>query len=299
MRRVLLSGILVVGAVCAGCDSPTTPTPVPPGPGPVVNNSPPVVEAIRVQGSRRNEPANFADLSEEIEVSATVSDGESQLSSLRFNWSATAGTFTGSGPTVIWRAPAAASTPARVTIALEVAETYMSQGRSLENKVTGSTALTLHNSVQEVSDLSRQFLLDFSDSRLSVAEVMRHFQPGCHGTEAETGDVTLNRSDFTILQWDIGPAATTVNFGGACRFRNKAGDACSRVPVYWLSRAKRDLYDARGRLVMRMGETAVADGVDQLAAVYNRDQRQWRLCDSSFDTNSTTFTGVELRGLVP
>jgi hypothetical protein len=153
--------------------------------------------------------------------------------------------------------------------------------------------------VQEVSDVSRQFLLDFSDSRLGVSQVMRHFQPGCYGTDDEVEDVATNRRDFTIVESRIGPAATTVNFGGVCRFRNRRGDACSRVPVYWRSSANQDLYNSRGVRVMRKNETAVADGVDQLAAVYDQQQGQWRLCDSSFDTTSTTLTAPDIRGLVP
>jgi len=290
-----LIGALVAMAV--SCTGPISPTPPPPDPGPITTNMPPVIGALRVQGARANQPPSFADLQEEVEVSATVTDQETVVANLGFRWTATVGTFAGTGPTVKWRAPAQAATPTDVRIDLEVVESYMSQGRPAENRVTGFTIIALHDSIREVSEMSRQFLLDFSDSTLSVEHVMRNFQPGCYGTAAEVGDVTRNRADFTIVASDVGPAATTVGFGGSCRFRNRRGDACSRVPVFWLSRAKRDLYNSSGRLVLKKDELATAQGVDQVAAMYYGDQKRWKLCDSQFESGATSLTPIS--GLVP
>jgi hypothetical protein len=92
---------------------------------------------------------------------------------------------------------------------------------------------------------------------------------------------------------------TAVGFGGACVFRSRRGDACSRVPVFWRSRAIRDVYDSRGRLYLRKGEIDTASGVDQLAAMYYPAQKRWRLCDSSFDPASTSLHAEQVRGLVP
>jgi hypothetical protein len=300
LRTALVGGVLALAAACGG-GTPVMPSPTPgPDPGLVVNNTPPTVGTFRVQGSRTNEPPNFSDLSEEVQVSVTVTDAESAISDLTFNWSAALGTFSGSGANVIWRAPAEATTPIEVTLDLEVVETYTSQGRSVQNKVAGAVTVALHDSVKEVSDLSRQFLLDFSDSSLDVAHVMRNFQPGCYGTADETGDVTNNRANFNIIQSNVGPAQTTVRFGGFCSFRNKAGDACARVPVFWRSVAKKDLYDGfTGQLVLRAGEQTVASGVDQLAAMYYREQKRWRLCDSSFDPGSTSLKAAAIKGLAP
>ncbi len=216
IARLLLSGLLVFGTACTSTPSKPTPPDPGPGPGPVVQNTPPTIGAFRAQGSRTGQPANFVDLGESIALSVTVTDPESAASGLTFNWASTSGTFSGTGPSVTWRAPASATTPMDVTLALEVVETYQSQGRNVENRVTGSTTVSLHNSIQEVSDLARQFLLDFSSSSLSVDYVMRNFEPGCYGTEAEASDVTDNRQDFTIIESNIGAASTTVGFGGAC-----------------------------------------------------------------------------------
>jgi hypothetical protein len=245
-------------------------------------------------------PANFADLGDTINVAVAVTDAETAISNLVFNWSANSGTFAGTGPAVTWRAPTGPLlTPVDIALSLEVVETYRSQGRDVQNRVAGSTTVSLHNSVQEVTDLATQFLMDFSDSALDVIQVMRNFEPGCYGTQDEFEQVADNRENFTIIESKVGTAVTTVGFGGACVFRNRRSDACSRVPVFWRSRAIRDVYDSRGRLYLRKGEIDTASGVDQIAAMYYPAQKRWRLCDSSFDPNSTSLHAEHVRGLVP
>jgi polyisoprenoid-binding protein YceI len=303
-RRLALSLAIALAMACSEDRVPSAPTPMPspspnPNPGPVVVNSAPVIGAMRVQGPRRNQPPNFADLAEEIDVSATVTDAESQVSGLQFNWSAAVGTFTGSGPTVKWRAPGAATTPLTVTVNLEVVESYVSQGRTLENRVTSTTTLMLHDSVKEVTDVARQFLLDFSDSNLSADHVMRNFQAGCHGTAAELSEVEENRRNFTIVEYEMGPAITAVNFGSMCAWRSRRGDACSRIPMEWRSRAKRNLLNSSGAVVVRSGEIQDVRGVDQLTAVYDRQVKVWKLCDSDWDSGARSLEDSEIRGLVP
>ena len=140
----------------------TTP---PVDPGPVVNNTPPVIGAFTVQGTRNNEPPNFADVVRRGADHGEVTDAESPIADLKFNWSSSAGgTFSGSGPEVTWKAPAEVDAPATVTLNVEVVETYTSQGKTVENKPTGSTTVSLHDSMKEVGDMARLFLLDFSDS---------------------------------------------------------------------------------------------------------------------------------------
>jgi hypothetical protein len=147
--------------------------------------------------------------------------------------------------------------------------------------------------VKEVGDMAHQFILDFSDSSIGVPQVMRNFQPGCYGTEEESGDVTNNRRYFRIEKSTVIPKATMINFGGRCIFRNKEGDACARVYARWESTVLQDVGD------LKKGQTTVATGVDQLTAFYYRDQKRWRLCDSQFDPDSTSLGAVQIRGLVP
>ena len=131
---------------------------------------------------------------------------------------------------------------------------------------------------------------------------MRNFQPGCYGTDEETGQVAANRENYTIIAHDIGPANTSVKFGGVCIFRQKSGDACARVLSYWKSQVKKDAYNPDGSLYAAAGSVVEAGpNIDQLAAFYYRDQQRWRLCDSQFDPDSRTlraFTG-SIKGLVP
>jgi len=240
-------------------------------------------------------------VNDELEISVGVTDAESQVADLKFNWSAPVGSFIGSGAKVNWKAPSDAATPMEVTLSVEVVETYTSQGKSVENKASGSTKVMLHNSVREVSELSRQFLLDFSVSAIPVDQVMRNFQQGCYGTAEETQQVANNRRDFSIVQSFVDTVARTfINFKGRCPFRQKDGDACSRISVRWESRAITNVYDTfTGALVFRPGDPTTAWGVDQLAANYYPDQKRWKLCDSQFEPEVNSLHANRLRGLVP
>jgi hypothetical protein len=303
-RRLALA---VAVAVTGGCSSPSGPTPPPPvDPGPVVNNTPPVIGKFTVQGTRPNEPPDFADASEEVTVTVDVTDAESAITSLRFNWTSdVGGTFTGTGNKVTWKAPASVTAPTTAKLTVEVVETYTSQGKSVENRPTGSTMVSLHDSVKEVGDLATLFLLDFSDSSKDTTYVMRNFHPTCYGTGEETGDVARNRENYTIIDKMIGTSRTTVGFGGICAFRSKPGDACARVPSYWKSIAKQNVYDQFGQLVAVKGQqTETPFGTDQVAAMYYKDLKQWKLCDSQYDPDHTSLkapslTAPSLWGLVP
>jgi hypothetical protein len=300
-RRVLLGAALATAIACGGsANTPIGPGPVP-DPGPVVNNTPPVVGTFTIQSSRSNTPANFADVSEDIPVRVAVTDAESAAADLKYNWSASVGSFSGTGTNVTWKAPAEASSPTEVTLTVEVVETYTSQGQTRENKVTGSTTLMLHNSIKEVGELARQFLLDFSDSSIPAATVMRNFEPGCYGTAEETTQVEANRENFTIRQSFVGTSLTAVSFGGMCSYRDrpKRSDACALVPVFWQSIAKKDVYNASGDLEVGANRETTASGVDQVAAMYYPSQKRWRLCDSQFFSDNGSLTAAGIRGLVP
>lgn len=285
---------MALAAACGG-GSPVKPDPI--DPGPVVNNASPVIGKFTVQGTRPNEPANFADVSEEIPIKVEVTDEESAIGDLKFTWSAEVGTFNGDGASVVWKAPAEAATPMDVVIELEVLETYTSQGKQVENKVLGSTTLMLHDSIREVGEMARRFLLDFSNSSLSVDDVMKDFQPDCYGTAAERSDVTVNRELFKIVTHEIGPANTTVRFGGICPYTEKGlkrGDACSLIFARWRSIFLKD-HPESGK---RAGDSTEAWGVDQIAAMYYPIQKRWRLCDSSIFEGGHTLRTIP-KGLLP
>ena len=240
-----------------------TPQPVAPAPP----NNPSVIESITAQGRRPKEPANFADLGETIELAAKVQDDETPVEELEFQWSARVGTFEGSGASVTWRAPDEAETPVAVEIILKVIEKYGYPDRPkiYQQDVSSSVTVSLHNSPAELGDMSRQFLLDFSDSSIrEIGYIMRNFLPGCYGTAEETAQVTENRRRYRIIESHVDAASTTINFGGLCPFEAKKGDACTAVPVFWRSQDM-DRANAEERVA----------GTDWLASFYVADKQRW------------------------
>jgi len=286
MRRSTCALVIVciAAAVIGACGgSPNSPGPVVPpqqfNPQPVEPappNSPSIIEVLTAQGRRPNEPANFADLTESIDLAAAVHDDETPVEELEFQWSAPVGTFDGSGPTVTWVAPDRAETPLAVDITLKVVEKYGYPGAAkiYQQDVSSSVTVSLHNSGAEVDDMSHQFLVDFSDSNIrDVGNIMRNFLPGCYGTAEEAAQVTENRRRYRIVESRVDAPSTTVNFGGFCPYGpHKPNDACTAVPVFWRS-LDGDNHNAEERV----------GGTDWLASVYRSDQQRWFLCDSAFD----------------
>jgi hypothetical protein len=279
---------LLLSSVSCGGNSPTQPSPGGGGSNqqPPPNNLP-VIDSIAVQGTRSNEPTNFADVSETVNVTAKVHDDETPADQLQYEWSATVGSFTGTGSAVAWTAPAdlPGSAPMDVTMTLKVIEKYGQPGgpQSFQHEVSGSTMLSLHNSKKEVGDMARQFLLDFSDSSIrDVSYIMRNFEPGCYGTGAETDQVAGNRKTFNIVRSNIGQPTVTVPFGNAfCPIsppRIQNGDACSATPSHWES------------TIIANGHLQIADGIDWVSAYYRPALKAWKLCDSQFTGTCTDVT---------
>jgi hypothetical protein len=290
MRRTLAATILgVAGAIliaACGGTPPTTPTPgggggggggpVPPPP-----NNLPVIDSITIQGTRAKEPANFADLGESVPIAAKVHDDETAADQLEYQWSATVGTFTGTGASVVWMAPAASTTPVDVTITLKVVEKYGYPGAPLNfsHDVSADATLSLHDSAKEVGDMARQFLLDFSDSTIrDVPYIMRNFDLTCREAREESNQVSENRKHLKILRWNIGVPTVTVPFGNsfcpgisqADPSRSQRGDACTATRAHWES------------TFLDNGHFTVADGIDWINAFYRPALKAWKLCDSQF-----------------
>jgi hypothetical protein len=240
-----------------------------------VVNEPPLIGAITVRGAGALEPPGYATLGETVNVSFTVSDAETPVNQLMYTWSSdVGGAFAVVGSRVAWAAPAELSgTPRTATLTLVVTERYnTTDGLGLpttaEHRVTGTSAVRVHNSPKEVGDLAVQFLLDFS-RQIDPNQVMRNFTPTCAGTAEELGDVQNNQRNFLITSYNVGAATTTVPFSGRCPFRNRFGHACASVPVEWHSTIK-----ATGKAIWTRG-------FDQVTAVLENDQ--WKLCDSSYE----------------
>jgi hypothetical protein len=243
-----------------------------------VTNEPPVIQSVTARGVKPNEPDNFADLSEEIVVTATVTDAETAPDRLVYEWSGTDGSFIGTGPSAKWLAPASGSTPFIANLKLTVVDRYQTTDGSglpitFEHRVEKPFTVKVHDSAKEVGGMATLFLENFSKSSVAPAVVMQDFLVGCYGTAAELQDVIDDRANFTRTAYSVGPPSVTVNFGGTCAFRNRSGDACSNTTVQWTAIEK------------DTGKTGTVEGTDLVAAVY-RDARWW-LCDSQFDAKSS------------
>jgi hypothetical protein len=293
VRLAAGSAIAVAAALfLAGCGGPTGPSRNPGGGGsnqqPPPNNLP-VIDSIAIQGTRAKEPANFADLGETVAVTAKVHDDETAVDKLQYEWSAPVGTFSGAGASVTWQAPASATTPSEVTITLKVVEKFGTSSATFQHDVTATAKLSLHDSVKEVGDMSRQFLLDFSDTRIKDADfIMRNFSeqrcPNPRDVRNERSDVINHFMNFQTVSFRIGTPIVTVNFGGICSFRSRPGDACAMVPSFW------DAIDVRDR------SRGAVDGNDFLGATYSPADGRWWLCSSDYQGH--TVSGATLRGFI-
>jgi hypothetical protein len=211
----------------------------------------------------------------------TVTDPETSLDELTYEWSAPSGTFAGTGRSVTWTAQDAL--PANVTISLKVTENYGHPGQPkiYKHEVTGSVVVRVHDSRREIGDMAWRFLNEFSRPQTNQDwhDVMKDFnaavcpQPG--EPELERQDVVNHYTNFVMHNYNIGTPAVNVNFGSACPFRGKLGDACVAVQVFW------DSTD------MRTSLRRPTTGIDHLAAVYSSNDSRWWLCSSDFEPFST------------
>jgi len=255
------------------------------------DNQPPVIASLTELGTRRSEPKLFADLDEDVNVTATVTDAETPVDQLDYQWSAAAGSLSGTGAAVRWHAPHAAG---NVDITLAVVEHYQGIDASglpvtKENKTTKTITVAVHDSSGEVGDMATTFLLEFSRQSPSPSEILRNFSDACSGKRAELSDVTNNQNRYVIQSYRIDPAQVKVSFNGVCDNTDhgaRNGDACAYVPSTWHSLDK------------TTNKTETATGTDQVNATY--DGSRWWLCNSDFFGKTTNpITTTTASGMVP
>jgi hypothetical protein len=280
IRAVRYAPILALTVIALACgDSPNNPGPINPPPPPV-NNTAPVITSITVQGTRRNEPANFADVSETVAVTAAVTDAETNVDLLQYNWTATLGSFSGTGARVSWVAPAVAPQPVSVTITLEVVERF---GTNQENRVNRTATVALHDSIKEVGDMSVRFLTEFSKPQTNkdVNDIMRDFKASVCPVPGEVieeqDQVRSHYQNFFMHSYQIGLPRVTVDFGGTCigAYAPLRGDACATVPVTWNSTD------------LRTNSSGTTRGTDYLTAMFVAAENRWWLCSSRFPPSPT------------
>jgi hypothetical protein len=143
----------------------------------------------------------------------------------------------------------------------------------------------VHNSVKEVGDMAKDFLVLFSQSSVPADQVVHNFLDGCGaggtGRRDELNQTIDNRKNFTITAWKVGEPRVAINFAGRCTFRSRSADACTAVDVDWSSTCKVQDPTAGCSAV---GATRHDVGIDWVTAIYQAPTKRWWLCDSDFDT---------------
>jgi hypothetical protein len=262
-------------ALClvAGCgDSPSTPTPPP-----VINRPPTIVSVVP--------SADRIEAGVELEVVATVTDAETPVEQLTYNWSAmpAGGVFTGTGARVRWRAPSGAMSPDTYRVALTVSEQYMSQGQLLTNTVSSASSdIHYNDSIAEITGIAAQFYRDFGTYSVSAAECVRNFSNSCSGKAEELRDIqdNRNRTDFRIVgstllgspSVSLGNQRVTAEYRQRCQFED---------------------------VEIRTGRRYRVEGGCFLTAVY--ESWRWWLCESHFQepivVSGPFMSGLPLSGL--
>lgn len=210
---VVARGIVALMIViAAACGSPNRPTPPPLVVGPA---TPPVVRSISV-------PASRVETGRDITITAVVEDAETPLSQLTYLWTANIGTITGSGTTATWRHAPGLQKGADVVVTLMVADTH---DVILNNQIVKqdfyvlaqAAPFRLHDSVAEVKELARKFLIDlFGTSSVSAIDCMVDFSDVCadlpEGKRIEFQQVVDHRRDYVVLDRQV--LSQTVDWRG-------------------------------------------------------------------------------------
>jgi hypothetical protein len=250
----------VVGAMALGCgSSPSQPGPIQQPPPQL--NTPPTIDSIVASTSR-------TEVDTDVTLTATVRDAETPVSQLAFEWKADAGTFTGTGASVTWRAPKGVATPVDYIIRLTVTETY---GNAQHNVVNGSSSvIRVHDSPKEIGDIGTHFLKMFGDSSISTNACVSDFNDAVcsFGRDQEKSDIDYNRAHYLILNFDLGPPRVNYTAG--------ANRAEVLIRSSFTSRIINCSGWPNGNCVLNATESVTFDGY--MPMVY--DSGRWWICES-------------------
>ena len=253
-------------------------------------NTPPTVGSLTVQAPRKNQPRTLASIGDRMSLTVSINDAETALSALSVTWSAlpNIGTFSGSGASVQWTAPASTSSPQTVVLTVTVVEPYVeadSTGLPIpkEHRIQRTATVKVHDSVKEVSDMAVDFLTLFSNSALGPEAVLHNFSKTCDGGDGygdEYDDIVKHRAAIVVQSFNITPPTVfEYDFRSSQACTNKGstpGDVCVEVPVTWVD------------YIIAEDRTRPVSGTDFVTGVY--ENAQWRLCHSRW-TAIETFTG--------
>jgi hypothetical protein len=268
----------IVALVVSGCGGSTTkPTPITPPPvlePPVVRNDAPIIASISLSSPRVEADQN-------VVGTAFVSDAETPLDQLTYQWSAIPvnGTFTGSGPIATWRAPKQQATPDLYTLKLLITEKYTSAGQPKENSVSSTVQVHYNDSPREIMTISMRFLTElFPTYTIPAQQAVADFSDSCSEKASEYKDIANNRINFQILSGSYTNVSVTPNsdrtfadVSGTCVFRDIPKDP--KNPSF--------------------GKTETVTGICRLTAIY--ENWKWWLCSSKFDGLGVTTSSLRYR----
>ncbi len=250
--------VLVLGAMACSGSTPVSPSVLPT----VKLTTPPVIRSITA-------PTTRVETGQDFTITAVVEDAETPSNKLSYVWTANAGTITGTGPVVTWRHPAGLKAGVDVVITLTVIDPYKVVENNVivdrEYRVVGQAApFRVHDSVAEMKELARKFLLDlFGNSAISPVGCLVDFTDSgrcAAGKQAELNDITENRQLVVI----------------------KSGKIYSQQFVSEGPNAARVISDAEFFSVwIQSGQGGIARGGFIVTGIYERNR--WWLCESTFD----------------
>jgi hypothetical protein len=239
-----------------------------------VSNSPPVIQSITPASNR-------SEVNGDVLVTAQVTDQETSPSNLVYNWTATGGSFTGTGSTVHWHAPASGA-PALFTLTLTVIENYTvtipgGKSQTGQNQATASTEIHVNDSNKEITNLVLTFLDDFVHSERTPEYCVRNFSDNCSGKQDELSDIQSDRANFINDPSRSGFSVSSITFDDPVHptFSNVV------APCHFAATNK------------STGVFGIANGNCLLTTVY--ENFNWFLCVSHFQPIS--FTSSELQRL--
>ena len=276
---LVFSSVFVVAFTALSCgDSTTKPSPVTPPavvePPPVVRNDAPIIASMTVSNPR-------VEADQAVVATAFVSDAETPLDQLTYQWSGAPvnGTFTGSGPIATWRAPRQQTTPDLYTLKLLITEKYISAGQPKENSVSSTVQVHYNDSPKEITTISMRFLTElFPTYTIPAQQAVADFSDSCSEKASEYNDVANNRNNFQILSGTYTNVSVTPNadrtfadVSGTCVFKD--------IP--------KDLKNPNA------GKTETVTGICRLTAIY--ENWKWWLCSSHFEGIGVTASSLRYR----
>jgi hypothetical protein len=204
-----------------------------------------------------------AEVGKSITVKVPISD--SGAGTITYDWSATGGTFSGTGASVKWTAPKGQPTPATYKLTVKVTQDYTVQTstgpQTHTTTSTESANVYVNDSPREISNLVLEFLGRFSNINVPAEVCVSTFSDNCPGKAAELSDIQNDRTNYSDI---VAEHYSIDNIS----LNTDLTHADIEGPCGWTSIKKAD------------SSTETVSGTCALTAVY--EDHEWRLCDSKF-----------------